>query len=63
MGQLEDRFGDDESANVRAVMLIVAVDYLDDEGEPSTKVRWDTSQGMPQHETVGLLEYVKTHTY
>jgi hypothetical protein len=27
MGQLEQRFGDDEDANVRAVFLIAAVDY------------------------------------
>jgi hypothetical protein len=27
MGQLEQRFGDDEDANVRAVFLIAAIDY------------------------------------
>ena len=27
MGQLEQRFGDDEDANVRAVFLIATIDY------------------------------------
>ena len=60
MGQLEQRFGDDEDANVRAVFLIAAVDYAAD-GKPHTEVRWGVSEGLPRHEAIGLLEYVKPH--
>lgn len=60
MGQLEERFGDDENANVRAVLLIAAVDYAVG-GEPHTEVRWGVSEGLPRHEAVGLLEYVKPY--
>jgi hypothetical protein len=38
MGQLEQRFGDDEDADVRSVFLIAAVDYTV-EGQPHTEVR------------------------
>ena len=31
MGRLEERFGDREDASVRAVMLIVAVDHVDED--------------------------------
>jgi hypothetical protein len=62
MGELEERFGDDESASVRAVFVIAAVDYAQD-GQPHTEVRWGVSQGLPRHEAIGLLEYVKAHFY
>ena len=58
MGQLEQRFGEDEDASVRAVFLIAAVDYAV-EDQPHTEVRWGVSQGLPRHEAIGLLEYVK----
>ncbi len=60
MGQLEERFGDDENASVRAVFLIAAVDYAVD-GEPHTEVRWGVNAGLPRHEAIGLLEYVKPY--
>jgi len=60
MEQLEGRFGDDENANVRAVFLIAAVDYVVD-GEPHTEVRWGVSGGLPRHEAIGLIEYVKPY--
>ena len=60
MGQLEERFGEDENANVRAVFLIAAVDYAVG-GEPHTEVRWGVSEGLPRHEAIGLLEYVKPY--
>ena len=60
MGQLEQRFGDDEDATVRAVFLIAAVDYAV-EGQPHTEVRWGVSEGLPRHEAIGLLEYVKPY--
>jgi hypothetical protein len=60
MGQLEGRFGDDEDANIRAVFLIAAVDYAVD-GEPHTEVRWGVNEGLPRHEAIGLLEYVKPY--
>ena len=60
MGQLEERFGDDEDARVRAVFLIAAVDYAVD-GQPHTEVRWGVSEGLPRHEAVGLLEWVKPY--
>ena len=60
MGQLEERFGDDEDARVRAVFLIAAVDYAVD-GQPHTEVRWSVSEGLPRHEAVGLLEWVKPY--
>lgn len=63
MGQLEERFGDDQSANVRAVFLIVAVDYLEETEGPSTEVRWGASEALPRHEAIGLLEYVKMRLY
>jgi hypothetical protein len=62
MGQLEERFGDDEDANVRAVFLIAAVDYAV-ENQPHTEVRWGVSQGLPRHEAIGLLEYVKPYLH
>jgi len=62
MGQLEERFGDDENADVRAVFLIAAVDYAVD-GEPHTEVRWGVSEGLPRHEALGLLEYVKPYMH
>ena len=60
MGQLEERFGDDGDARVRAVFLIAAVDYTVD-GQPHTEVRWGVSEGLPRHEAVGLLEWVKPY--
>ncbi len=50
MGQLEQRFWDDEDANVRAVFLITAVDYAV-EGRP--EVRWGVSEGLRRHEAIG----------
>ena len=63
MGQLQDRFGEDQSANIRSVFLIVAVDYLGEAEEPSTEVRWGVSEGIPRHEVIGLLEYVKARFF
>jgi hypothetical protein len=59
MGQLQDRFGEDQSANIRSVFLIVAVDYLGEAEELSTEVRWGVSEGNPGHEVICLLENVK----
>jgi hypothetical protein len=61
MGQLEERFGDDENANVRAVFLIAAVDYAVDSESHHTEVRWGVSAGLPKHEAISLLEYVKPY--
>jgi len=47
---------------VRAVFLIAAVDYAVD-GEPHTEVRWGVSEGLPRHEALGLLEYVKPYMH
>lgn len=63
MGQLQDRFGEDQSANIRSVFLIVAVDYLGEAEEASTEVRWGVSEGIPRHEVIGLLEYVKVRFF
>ena len=63
MGQLQERFGEDQSANIRAVFLIVAVDYLGEAEEQSTEVRWGVSEGIPRHEVLGLLEYVKVRFF
>ena len=57
MGRLEERFGDREDASVRAVMLIVAVDHVEEdergvEGQ-HTEVSWGVSDGLPRHETSG----------
>jgi hypothetical protein len=60
MGQLEQRSGDDEDANVRAVFLNAAVDYAVG-GQPHTEVRWGVGEGLPRHEAIGLLEYVKPY--
>jgi hypothetical protein len=62
MAELEERFGDREDANVRAVLLIVAVDHVE-EGEDSTEVRWGVSEELARHEAIGLLEYVKPFLY
>lgn len=67
MGRLEERFGDREDASVRAVMLIVAVDHVaeDEQGTEGqhTEVSWGVSDGLPRHETIGLLEYVKPYLW
>jgi hypothetical protein len=63
MGQLQDRFGEDQSANIRSVFLIVAVDYLGEAEELSTEVRWGVSERIPRHEVIGLLEYVKVRFF
>ncbi len=67
MGRLEERFGDREDARVRAVMLVVAVDHVDRaergvEGQ-HTVVSWGVSDGLPRHESIGLLEYVKPYLW
>ncbi len=67
MGQLEERFGDREDARVRAVMIIVAVDHVDEDEQgvegQHTEVSWGVSDGLPRHETIGLLEYVKPYLW
>ena len=62
MSELEDRFGDREDANARAVFLVVAVDHIDD-NELHTEVRWGVSNGLPRHEAIGLIEYIKPYIY
>jgi hypothetical protein len=67
MGRLEERFGDREDAHVRVVMIIVAVDHVEEDergGESQhTEVSWGVSEGLPRHETIGLLEYVKPYLW
>ncbi len=62
MAELEARFGDQDNANIRAVTLVVAVDYMEEDGA-HTEVRWGVSEGLARHEGIGLLEYVKHHLY
>src|SRR3712207_7039529 len=57
MGRLEERFGDREDARVRAVMLIVAVDHVDEdergvEGQ-HTEISWGVSEGRSEERRVG----------
>jgi hypothetical protein len=65
MGELEERFGEQEDAHVRAVLLVVPVDHVEEneQGVPEghTEVRWGASDGLPRHEAIGLLEYVKPY--
>ena len=67
MTQLEERFGDREDARVRAVMLIVAGDHVerDEQGieDQHTEVSWSVIDGLPRHETIGLLEYAKPYLW
>ncbi len=62
MDGLEERFGDFEHAQVKAVFMIVAVDY-GTEDETRTDVSWSVSKDVSRHEGIGLLEYVKHHLY
>jgi hypothetical protein len=67
MDDLDGRFGDREDAQVRAVMLIVAVDHVEEDEDGnrgmSTEVRWGVSDGLPRHEVIGLLEYIKPYLW
>ncbi len=56
MERLEREYESDESAEVSSVFIISAVKH--DDGEHLT-VRYDSSSGMPPHEAMGLLEYVR----
>ena len=51
------------SCYIRSVLLIVAVDYLGEAVELSTEVRWGVSEGIPGHQVIGLLEYVKVRFF
>jgi len=36
-------------------------DRLRRDGQPHTEVRWGVSEGLPRHEAIGSLEYVKPY--
>jgi hypothetical protein len=57
MDELDEKFGDGEDANIRAVFLIVAVDYEGDDGQEA-EVRWGVSDNLQYYEGIGLLEHV-----
>lgn len=54
METLEAEYGED--AELGAIMLIVAVGHQDG---TKTSVHYDVSDGLPEHEGIGLLEYVQ----
>jgi hypothetical protein len=54
--QLEETFGEDESIEIDAVMLIVSVKHGLFDG---THVRWHNSPELPIHEVLGLLRFVQ----
>jgi hypothetical protein len=54
--QLEETFGEDESIEIDAVMLIVSVKHGLFDG---THVRWHNSPELPIHEALGLLRFVQ----
>jgi hypothetical protein len=62
MDGLEERFGEFEHAQVKAVFMIVAVRYTA-EDEVRTDISWSVSKDVSRHEGIGLLEYVKHHLY
>ena len=62
MREVEEGFAHREDANVRSVFLVVAVDHSENE-ELQTEVRWGASEGLPRHEAIGLIEYIKPFLY
>jgi hypothetical protein len=54
-----DEHGYGEDAEIRDVLLIVAVDHETESGDRSTRVHWTPSPGMAPHAAIGLLSQVR----